>query len=113
MSIPVLKKLKASPLTVIVSLTPTLLPLTTKPAKHLFFSLSHLTNFKANHIYSINGNDIKETFVNWDKEKNKCFAGFTVTGSNVGINETITVSGEVLSFFNTGIDTRVYFIKNF
>ena len=39
--------------------------------------------------------------------------GFTVTGSNVGVNETITVSGEVLSFFNTGIDTRVYFIKNF
>ena len=30
-----------------------------------------------------------------------------------GVNETITVSGEVLSFFNTGIDTRVYFIKNF
>jgi len=57
--------------------------------------------------------DIKETFVKWDKEKNKCFAGFTVTGSNVGVNETITVSGEVLSFFNTGIDTRVYFIKNF
>jgi len=74
---------------------------------------ANLTNFKAKHIYTINGNDIKETFVNWNKEKNKCFAGFTVTGSNVGVNETITVSGEVLSFFNTGIDTRVYFIKNF
>ena len=74
---------------------------------------ANLTNFKAKHIYTINGNDIKETFVKWDKEKNKCFAGFTVTGSNVGVNETITVSGEVLSFFNTGIDTRVYFIKNF
>ena len=74
---------------------------------------ANLTNFKAKHIYTINGNDIKETFVKWDEEKNKCFAGFTVTGSNVGVNETITVSGEVLSFFNTGIDTRVYFIKNF
>ena len=74
---------------------------------------ANLINFKAKHIYTINGNDIKETFVKWDKEKNKCFAGFTVTGSNVGVNETITVSGEVLSFFNTGIDTRVYFIKNF
>ena len=74
---------------------------------------ANLTNFKAKHIYTINGNDIKETFVKWDKEKNKCFAGFVVTGSNVGVNETITVSGEVLSFFNTGIDTRVYFIKNF
>jgi len=40
-------------------------------------------------------------------------SGFVLTGSNVGVNETITVSGEVLSFFNTGIDTRVYFIKNF
>jgi len=74
---------------------------------------ANLTNFKAKHIYTINGNDIKETFVKWDKEKNKCFAGFVVTGSNVGVDETITVSGEVLSFFNTGIDTRVYFIKNF
>ena len=74
---------------------------------------ANLTNFKAKHIYTINGNDIKETFVKWDKKKNKCFAGFVLTGSNVGVNETITVSGEALSFFNTGIDTRVYFIKNF
>ena len=74
---------------------------------------ANLINFKAHKIYTINGNQIKETFVKWDKEKNKCFAGFTVSGNNVGVNETITVSGEVLSFFNTGIDTRVYFIKNF
>ena len=60
---------------------------------------ANLTNFKAKHIYTINGNDIKETFVKWDKDKNKCFAGFVVSGSNVGVNETITVSGEVLSFF--------------
>ena len=32
---------------------------------------------------------------------------------NVGVDETITVSGEALSFLSTGIDTRVYFIKNF
>ena len=74
---------------------------------------ANLINFKAHKIYTINGNQIKETFVKWDKEKNKCFAGFVVSGNNVGVNETITVSGEVLSFFNTGIDTRVYFIKNF
>ena len=48
-----------------------------------------------------------------DEKKNRCFAGFTVSGSNVGINETVTVSGEVLNFLSTGIDTRVYFIKNF
>ena len=62
---------------------------------------------------TINGNKIDETFVKWDEEKNKCFAGFTVSGNNVGIDESITVSGEALSFLSTGIDTRVYFIKNF
>ncbi len=74
---------------------------------------ANLINFNAHKIYTINGNQIKETFVKWNKEKNICFAGFTVSGNNVGVNETITVSGEALSFFNTGIDTRVYFIKNF
>jgi len=74
---------------------------------------ANLINFKAKHIYTINGNQIAETFVKWDKEKNKCFAGYVLSGSNVGVNETITVSGEALSFFNTGIDTRVYFIRNF
>ena len=74
---------------------------------------ANLINFKAHKIYTVNGNKINETFVKWDKDKNKCFAGFVLSGSNVGVNETITVSGEALSFFNTGIDTRVYFIKNF
>ena len=74
---------------------------------------ANLINFKAHKIYTINGNKIDETFVKWDKENKKCFAGYTVSGNNVGVNETITVSGEALSFFNTGIDTRVYFIKNF
>ena len=62
---------------------------------------------------TLNGNKISETFVKWDKEKKKCFAGFVVSGENVGVNETITVSGEALSFLSTGIDTRVYYIKNF
>ena len=74
---------------------------------------ANLINFSAKKLYTINGNKINETFVKWDNEKNKCFAGFTVSGSNVGINETVTVSGEVLNFLSTGIDTRVYFIKNF
>jgi ribosomal protein L19 len=51
--------------------------------------------------------------LNGTSEKNKCFAGFVVSGKNVGVDETITVSGEALSFLSTGIDTRVYFIKNF
>ena len=74
---------------------------------------ANFLNFRAHEIYTINGNKIDETFVKWDKEKNKCFAGFTVSGDNVGVNESITVSGEALSFLSTGIDTRVYFIKNF
>ena len=74
---------------------------------------ANFLNFRAHEIYTINGNKIDETFVKWDKEKNKCFAGFTVSGNNVGANESITVSGEALSFLSTGIDTRVYFIKNF
>ena len=74
---------------------------------------ANLINFKANKLYTINGNKIDDTFVKWDNEKNRCFAGFTVSGSNIGINESVTVSGEVLNFLSTGIDTRVYFIKNF
>ena len=74
---------------------------------------ANFLNYRAHEIYTINGNKIDETFVKWDVEKNKCFAGFTVSGDNVGVSESITVSGEALSFLSTGIDTRVYFIKNF
>ena len=74
---------------------------------------ANLINFRAHKLYTVNGNKINETFVKWDTEQRRCFAGFTVSGNNVGINETITVSGEVLNFLSTGIDTRVYFIKNF
>jgi len=79
---------------------------------------ANLTNFKAKEIYTINGNQIDETFVKWDKENNKCFAGFVLIcysceNTDGGEKPKITVSGEALSFFNTGIDTRVYFIKNF
>jgi hypothetical protein len=74
---------------------------------------ANFLNFRAHELYTINGNKIDETFVEWDKEKNKCFAGFTVSGDNVGVNESVIVSGEALSFLSTGIDTRVYFIKNF
>ena len=74
---------------------------------------ANFLNFRAHEIYAINGNKIDETFVKWDDEKNKCFAGFVVSGNNVGVDETVKVSGEALSFLSTGIDTRVYFIKNF
>ena len=74
---------------------------------------ANFLNFRAHEIYTMNGNKISDTFVEWNTEKNKCFAGFTVSGKNVGVNESITVKGEALSFLSTGIDTRVYFIKNF
>ena len=75
---------------------------------------ANLTNFKAKQIYTNNGNLIDETFVKWDKKNSKCIAGFVLSGSlDSGENEKITVSGEVLNFLSTGIDTRVYFIKNF
>ena len=74
---------------------------------------AHFLNYEAYELYTINGNKIDDTFVKWDKEKNKCFAGYSVSGNNVGVNKTSNVSGEVLSFLSTGIDTRVYFIKNF
>ena len=74
---------------------------------------AHFLNYEAYELYTINGNKIDETYVKWDKNKNKCFAGYTVSGNNVGVNKTANVNGEVLSFLSTGIDTRVYFIKNF
>ena len=74
---------------------------------------ANFLNFRAHELYTINGNKIDETFVKWDQEKGKCFAGFTVSGNNVGVDESITISGEALSFLSTGIDTRVYYIKNF
>ena len=75
---------------------------------------ANLINFKAKKIYTTNGNQIAETFVNWNNESKKCIAGFVLSGSiDDGENEKITVSGEVLNFLSTGIDTRVYFIKNF
>ena len=74
---------------------------------------ANFLNFRAHELYMMNGNKISETFVKWDSDKNKCFTGFVISGKNVGVDETITVSGEALSFLSTGIDTRVYFIKNF
>ena len=74
---------------------------------------ANFLNYRAHELYTMNGNKISETFVKWDQEKNKCLAGFVVSGKNVGVDETITVSGEALSFLSTGIDTRVYYIKNF
>ena len=36
---------------------------------------AHFLNYEAYELYTINGNKIDETYVKWDKEKKKCFAG--------------------------------------
>lgn len=74
---------------------------------------ANLINLKAHQIYTNNGNQVKESFVKWDSENKKCLAGYVLKGTIDGKEETVTVSGEALSFLSTGIDTRVYFIKNF
>ena len=66
---------------------------------------AHFLNYEAYELYTINGNKIDETYVKWDKDKNKCFAGYTVSGNNVGVDKKANVRGEVLSFLSTGIDT--------
>ena len=75
--------------------------------------VANITNFKAQIIYNANGNLIEETFVKWDDEGNQCLAGYVLKGNFNDEVVTIEVSGQAQSFLNTGVDTRVYFIKNF
>ena len=39
---------------------------------------ANFLNFIAHDLYRIKGNKIDESFVKWDQEKGKCFAGFSV-----------------------------------
>ncbi len=71
-----------------------------------------ITNINAQKLYTDNGNKIDKFSVNWDASSNKCFAEYTIRAMQ-GSSDTITVSGHAKGFFNTGVDTRVYFIKNF
>ena len=63
-------------------------------------------------LYTANGGTTGKYSVNWDENKNKCFAQFTVKPLS-GSSKSVTVKGEALGFLKTSIDTRVYFIKNF
>ena len=74
---------------------------------------ANIINFKAQVIYNANGNLIEETFVKWDDETNQCLAGYILKGNFHDEETTIEVSGQAQSFLNTGVDTRVYFIRNF
>jgi len=73
---------------------------------------ANILNFSATKLYFDNGNKIDERSVKWDSSSNKCFAEYTIRAIE-GVSDTITVTGEANGFFNTSIDTRVYFIKNF
>ena len=74
---------------------------------------ANIINFKAQVIYNANGNLIEETFVKWDDDTNQCLSGYVLKGIFDNKETTIEVSGQAQSFLNTGVDTRVYFIKNF
>ena len=73
---------------------------------------ANITDSKAFNLYTANGGTTGKYSVNWDENKNKCFAEFTVKPLE-GSSNSVTVVGEALGFLKTSIDTRVYFIKNF
>ena len=73
---------------------------------------ANISNISAQKLYTDNGNKIDKFSVKWDASSNKCFAEYTIRAIE-GVSDTITVTGQAKGFFNTGIDTRVYFIKNF
>ena len=63
-------------------------------------------------LYTANGGTTGKYSVNWDENKMKCFAEYTVKPLSSS-SKSVTVKGEALGFLKTSIDTRVYFIKNF
>ena len=73
---------------------------------------ANITNSKAFSLYTANGGTTGKYQVNWNKDKSKCYAKFTIKPLE-GTTESVTVEGEALGFLKTSIDTRVYFIKNF
>ena len=73
---------------------------------------ANITNISAQKLYNDNGNKIDKFSVKWDSSLNICLAEYTIRALQ-NTTETITVSGHAKGFFNTGVDTRVYFIKNF
>ena len=73
---------------------------------------ANITNYKAQQLYTDNGNLIDKYSVKWNSSSKKCFAEYTIRALD-GTSNTIIVSGEAKGFLKTSIDTRVYFIKNF
>ena len=73
---------------------------------------AHITDIDAQKLYKDNGNNIEKSSVKWDSSSNVCMVEYTLEAV-VGTTHTITVVGQAKGFLNTGIDTRVYFIKNY
>ena len=73
---------------------------------------ANITDSKAFNLYTANGGTTGMYSVKWNKDKNKCYAKFTIKPLE-GSTDSVTVEGEALGFLKTSIDTRVYFIKNF
>ena len=73
---------------------------------------ANITDSKAFNLYTANGGTTGKYSVNWNENKKKCFAKFTIKPLE-GSSDSVTVQGEALGFLKTSIDTRVYFIKNF
>ena len=73
---------------------------------------AHITDISAQKLYKDNGNNLESSSVVWDSSANVCIVEYVLEAVH-GTTDTITVVGEAKGFLNTGIDTRVYFIKNF
>ncbi|SVA66936.1 uncharacterized protein METZ01_LOCUS119790 [marine metagenome] len=73
---------------------------------------AHITDIDAQKLYKDNGNNMINTSVKWDSSSNACMVEYTLEAV-VGTTHTITVVGQAKGFLNTGIDTRVYFIKSY
>ena len=73
---------------------------------------ANITDSKAFNLYTANGGTTGKYLVNWNEDKNKCSASFTIKPLK-GSSDSVTVRGDALGFLKTSIDTRVYFIKNF
>ena len=73
---------------------------------------AHITDISAQKLYKDNGNNLESSSVTWDSSEGVCMVEYVLEAVH-GTDYTITVVGEAKGFLNTGIDTRVYFIKNF
>jgi len=66
---------------------------------------ANITDSKAFNLYNANGGTTGKYSVNWDDNKSKCFAQFTVKPLE-GSSNSVTVKGEALGFLKTSKKKR-------